>query len=135
MELSLRDWFVTRWRKYFDGTELPITFYYTDREEAAQPAKPPVGHRCIIAALSQVRKGKALRFDAGSVGCGGAKRYLGFSEDIMPDFEYFLSTGIPRKALRRALQEVACTGEGDDGQGAGIQCAGQIHRVQALGCS
>lgn len=97
MELSLRDWFVTRWRKYFDGTELPITFYYTDREEAAQPAKPPVGHRCIIAALSQVRKGKALRFDAGSVGCGGAKRYLGFSEDIMPDFEYFLSTGIPGK--------------------------------------
>ena len=97
MELSLRDWFVTRWRKYFDGAELPIAFYYTDREEAAQAAKPPRGHRCLIAALSQVRKGKPLRFDASSVGCGGAKRYLGFSEEIMADFEYFLSTGIPGK--------------------------------------
>ena len=47
------------------------------------------------AALSQVRKGKSLRFDAGSVGCGGGRRYLGFSEEIMPDFEYFLSSGIP----------------------------------------
>ncbi len=97
MEVSLRDWFVTRWRKYFDGAELPVAFYYTDREDAAQAAKPPVGHRCLIAALSQVRKGKSLRFDAGSVGCGGARRYLGFSEEIVPDFEYFLSTGIPGK--------------------------------------
>ena len=97
MEISLRDWFVTRWKKYFDGAELPVTFYYTNRAEAAPPAKPPVGHRCVIAALSQVRKGKSLRFDAGSVGCGGAKRYLGFSEEVIPDFEYFLSTGIPGK--------------------------------------
>jgi hypothetical protein len=97
MELSLRDWFVTRWKKYFDGAELPIVFYYTNREDVAQPAKTPVGHRCLVAALSQVRKGKSLRFDAGSAGCGGAKRYLGFSEEIMPDFEYFLSTGIPGK--------------------------------------
>jgi hypothetical protein len=99
MEPSLRDWFATRWKKYFDGAELPITFYYTDREEGVQPAKPPVGHRCIIAALSQVRRGKSLRFDAGLVGCGGARRYLGFSEEIMPDFEYFLSTGLPGKVL------------------------------------
>jgi len=97
MEMSLRDWFMARWRKYFDGAELPIAFYYTDREGSAQAAKPPIGHRCLIAALSQVRKGKSLRFDAGSVGCGGAKRYLGFSEEIMPDFEYFLSSGIPGK--------------------------------------
>jgi len=97
MEVSLRDWFMARWRKYFDGAELPIAFYYTDREGSAQAAKPPIGHRCLIAALSQVRKGKSLRFDAGSVGCGGAKRYLGFSEEIMPDFEYFLSSGIPGK--------------------------------------
>jgi len=95
MEVSLRDWFAARWRTYFDGAELPIAFYYTDREDTAQAATPPARHRCLIAALSQVRKGKPLRFDAGSVGCGGAKRYLGFSEEIMPDFEYFLSSGIP----------------------------------------
>lgn len=81
MEVSLRDWFLARWGTYFDGAELPIAFYYTDREDTAQAATPPAGHRCLIAALSQVRKGKPLRFDAGSVGCGGAKRYLGFSEE------------------------------------------------------
>lgn len=39
MEVSLRDWFMARWRKYFDGAELPIAFYYTDREGSAQAAK------------------------------------------------------------------------------------------------
>jgi len=29
--------------------------------------------------------------------CFGGKRYLGFSDKIMPDFEYFLSCGIPSK--------------------------------------
>lgn len=95
MESSLRDWFVVRWRKYFDDAELPIAFYYTDRDDTARAAAPPVGHRCLIAALSQVRRGKSLRFDAGLVGCGGGERYLGFSEEILPNFEYFLSTGIP----------------------------------------
>jgi uncharacterized protein (DUF169 family) len=32
-----------------------------------------------------------------SIGCGGGKRYLGFTEEIMPNFEYFLSCGIPGK--------------------------------------
>jgi hypothetical protein len=31
------------------------------------------------------------------VGCPGGKRYLGFAENLMPDFEYFLSCGIPGK--------------------------------------
>jgi uncharacterized protein (DUF169 family) len=97
MDVQLRDRFVRLWRKYFEGAELPIAFYYTDREDSAQAAMPPDGHRCLIAALARVRKGRALRFDAGSVGCGGARRYLGFSEEIMPDFEHFLSTGIPGK--------------------------------------
>ena len=34
-------------------------------------------------------------FDVNSVGCFGGKRYLGFSAEIMPQFEYFLSCGIP----------------------------------------
>lgn len=49
----------------------------------------------MIGALSDVRKGKSLCFDIGSVGCFGGKRYLGFAEKIRPDFEYFLSCGIP----------------------------------------
>jgi uncharacterized protein (DUF169 family) len=97
VEVGLRNRFVRRWKEFFDGAELPIAFYYTDQEGSVQAAKAPIGHRCLIAALSQVRRGKSLRFDAGSVGCGGAKRYLGFSEEITPNFEYFLSSGIPGK--------------------------------------
>ena len=36
-------------------------------------------------------------FDVNSVGCSGGKRYFGFTEEIMPNFEYFLSCGIPGK--------------------------------------
>lgn len=45
--------------------------------------------------MVRVRKGKSLLFDIESVGCFGGKKYLGFSEGIRPNFEYFLSYGIP----------------------------------------
>jgi hypothetical protein len=32
-----------------------------------------------------------------SLGCGGARRYLGYTDKMMPDFEFFLSHGIPGK--------------------------------------
>jgi uncharacterized protein (DUF169 family) len=38
-----------------------------------------------------------LCFDVQSVGCFGGKRYLGFTDKIIDDFEYFLSCGIPGK--------------------------------------
>jgi uncharacterized protein (DUF169 family) len=60
-------------------------------------AKPGSTPRCVIGALSLVRKGNALCFDAESVGCFGGKRYLGFREEVRPDFNYFLSCGIPGK--------------------------------------
>ena len=53
--------------------------------------------QCIIGALAEVRKGQSLCFDVDAVGCPGGKRYLGFADEIMPDFEYFLSCGIPGK--------------------------------------
>jgi uncharacterized protein (DUF169 family) len=39
--------------------------------------------------------GKSFCFTVNSVDCAGGKRYFGFSHEIMPDFEYFLSYGIP----------------------------------------
>ena len=45
----------------------------------------------------KVQQGKSLAFDADAVGCGGGKRYVGFAENLMPNFEYFLSCGIPGK--------------------------------------
>jgi uncharacterized protein (DUF169 family) len=90
-----KDTFIALWHKYFKGAELPLTFYYTDEEGRAERVKPGAGSRCIIAALAKVRKGNSLCFDANAVGCFGGRRYMGFTQTIVPGFEYFLSCGIP----------------------------------------
>jgi hypothetical protein len=50
-----------------------------------------------LAQLAAVREGRALAADARGLGCFGAKRYLGFSQDLMPGFAHFLSCGIAGK--------------------------------------
>lgn len=95
MDLKLKERFIRLWKEYFDGAALPIVFYYTDDAGSAQLVKPPREHRCVIADLSKVCRGKSFCFTVNSVGCAGGKRYFGFSHEIMPDFEYFLSYGIP----------------------------------------
>lgn len=97
MDMELKERFTHLWKKYFNNAELPITFYYTDEEGRAEPVEPGSTSRCMIGPLSKVRKGNSLCFDAGTVACFGGKRYLGFSQEIMPDFEYFLSCGVPGK--------------------------------------
>jgi uncharacterized protein (DUF169 family) len=91
--------FIELWKKYFNDAELPITFYYTDEEGHAELAKPDPSNRCLIEALSSVRHGKSYSFDTNSIGCFGGKWWVGFSEKIVPrpNFEYFLSCGIPGK--------------------------------------
>jgi uncharacterized protein (DUF169 family) len=97
MNMQFKEKFSERWSRYFNGFELPIVFYYTDGEDGAEAVKPATTHQCFIGVLSKVRKGKALSFDLNSIGCFGGKRYLGFTQEIMPDFEYFLSCGLPGK--------------------------------------
>jgi uncharacterized protein (DUF169 family) len=97
MDIELRDRFLTVWKKYFNNAELPITFYYSDEEPDAKPAKNEHTSNCIFSALIKVRAGESLYFDTDSVKCFGGMRYLGFSSKIRPDFEYFLSCGIPNK--------------------------------------
>lgn len=97
MDMEIKEKFTRLWEKFFHGAELPITFYYTDERGRAETAEPPSVHRCVIADLSKVRRGNSLCFDADSIGCHGGKRYLGFAEELMPNFEYFLSCGIPGK--------------------------------------
>jgi len=96
MDMQIKDRFITLWRKYFNNAELPITFYYSDKAKA-ELVKPGSVARCVIGALVEVRKGRSFSFNANSVECFGGRKYLGFAEGIMPDFEYFLSCGIPGK--------------------------------------
>ncbi len=95
MDLEIIEKFTILWEKYFNKSELPITFYYTDEAKDTEIVKPPAGHRCIMLDLAKVRKGNSISFSADSIGCHGGKRYLGFSSELMPDFDYFLSCGIP----------------------------------------
>lgn len=97
MDMKLKEKFIRRWEKYFDGAELPISFYYSDEARGAEQVKPSSGRRCIIGDLATVRTGQSLCFEAESIGCPGGRRYLGFTGEVMPNFEYFLSCGIAGK--------------------------------------
>lgn len=97
MNIELKKRFLELWEKYFDGAELPIALYYTNEALETDLVKPPSGHRCMMADLFKAKTGKSVCFGADSFGCFGGKRYLGFSREIMPNFEYFLSCGIPGK--------------------------------------
>ena len=95
MDIEFKQRFIEGWKKYFPGADLPIAFCYTDEEGRGELVQPPKGSRCVICDLTQVRNGKSLCFDVNAVGCGGGKRYLGFVPSLRPNFEYFLSCGIP----------------------------------------
>jgi hypothetical protein len=97
MDIELKERFLRLWGTYFCGADLPIVFYYTNETTDVDLVKPPSGHRCIMADLAKVRAGHSMGFDADSIGCFGGKRYLGFGQELMPNFEYFLSCGIPGK--------------------------------------
>ncbi len=97
MEKGLRERFMAAWDRYFPGAELPITFWYTNADEGVPLATANEIDRCLIANLAKVRGGTPMRFGVHSIGCPGGRRYCGFSDTLMPQFNYFLSYGIPGK--------------------------------------
>jgi len=97
MDRQLQDKFISGWKKYFNNSERPISFYFNKGTGDARKAERSKGWSCLICELAKVRKGESLYFSADDLGCAGAKRYLGFTENIRPNFEYFLSYGIPDK--------------------------------------
>lgn len=94
METNFKNKFLTLYQKYFNDSPLPIVFYYT-REEGDTEITQPRSFRCLIEAISDVRKGKSIRLNGESITCEGGKRYLGFSQALRPNFEQFLS-GVER---------------------------------------
>ena len=93
MDPGLKDQFLDKWKKYFGKADLPITFYYSDGDGNAEKAEKPAGRSCLICELAKVRNGRSLYYNIDSLGCMGAKRYLGYSVKMRPGFEYFLSCG------------------------------------------
>jgi hypothetical protein len=95
MKATIRNRFLDAWSEYFPGAELPLVFYYTDDGENVPFAPASAGWRCLLADLSKVLKGESLRFGVDHLCCEGAKRYLGFKQELRPNFKFFLSYGIP----------------------------------------
>jgi uncharacterized protein (DUF169 family) len=90
MDIDLKNKFMVLFTKYFNDSLLPLTFFFTDKEAGAE-LLPPESHNCLIDALSLARAGKPLRLNAESVTCKGGNRYMGFSQELRPNFEQFLS--------------------------------------------
>jgi hypothetical protein len=97
MDINFRNLFLAKWTRYFGESELPITFFYVDDPGDVDRANLPDGHSCIVRELAIVRKGRPLAWNIQSLGCSGSKRYLGYTDKMKPDFEQFLSYGIPGK--------------------------------------
>ncbi len=129
MDMSLQKQFLALWKKYFNNAPFPITFYYTDKPAVETP-KPGAVPRCIIGALVKVRDGQSYAFDVDSVGCPGGKRYLGFSDKLAPNFEYFLSCGIPGKMEGERYKKNAGDGQRIHGAlGAAGKSARPLYRL------
>ncbi len=97
MENELRESFLNKWEKYFVKAELPIAYYYANEVPEKELQDTRNEHRCLICNLNRVREGHTFVYSAESPGCLGGKRYTGFSQKLRPNFEYFLSCGIPGK--------------------------------------
>jgi uncharacterized protein (DUF169 family) len=100
MDIKLKESFLDKWRKYFGKAELPIVFYYTGEVTEIERKTHENSDNCLICNLNSMREGNELIYSAATPGCLGGKRYTGFVGKLRPDFEYFLSCGIPRQGGR-----------------------------------
>jgi uncharacterized protein (DUF169 family) len=104
MNLELRDTFTALWNKHFGSADLPVTFYYSYNDGGAHWAEKSRGWNCIVCELAKVRSGRSLVFNAERVKCGGARRYLGYTDKMRPGFENFLSCGNGKTEGERYLR-------------------------------
>ncbi len=95
MDIQVQRHFIDQWSRYFPGAELPVAYFYTYRPSPTDTDASQVVDRCLIGNVRRVRQGFPFVYDAHTKGCSGGKRYTGFSRELRPQFEYFLSCGIP----------------------------------------
>ena len=97
MDSKIKNEFLLKWDKFFGKAELPFVFFYSLNPGTATLADESKGWNCIICELARVRKGESLAYNEAGLRCGGSKRYFGYAKGMRPNFEYFLSSGIPGK--------------------------------------
>ena len=97
MDHAISQGFSDGWRRHFPGAEFPLAYWYSDATDGIPEAPTRRGQRCIICDLAEVRAGHPMAFEVRGVACGGGRRYLGFTQNLHPQFDYFLSCGIPGK--------------------------------------
>ena len=129
MDTDLRDRFTRLWHAYFPGAELPIVFYYATEPGCTNVAEPPDGFRCLVAQLIEVRRGQSLCFGIDNLGCSGGKRNTGFAQEFRPDFEHFLSCGLPGKISGERYKSSPRSGARNYGTLAQSHRARALHRV------
>ena len=95
MDTQFSTHFMEQWGKYFAGAELPIACFYTNHPQDEDVRGSQTVDRCLIGNLKRVRQGFPFVYNSHTQGCSGGKRYTGFSQKLRPNFEYFLSCGIP----------------------------------------
>jgi hypothetical protein len=96
MDMIMQERFTKLWARYSGKADVDIVFLHVNDPGGAEKIRPPkVEHKCVIAELAKARKGAPIFLDAAAIGCFGGKRYLGFTGEFRPNFEYFLSFGIP----------------------------------------
>ena len=95
MDSKIKNEFLLKWEKFFGKADLPFVYFYSLSPGTATLADESKEWSCIICELAKVRKGESLAYNEAGLGCGGSKRYFGYSKGMRPNFEYFLSCGIP----------------------------------------
>src|SRR5208282_3011790 len=81
MDMEIKQKFERLWKKYFNGSELPLVFFYcNDRPPRTDVPKPTADHRCLIGDLAKARRGRGVALNAQVIGCSGGIRYLGYSD-------------------------------------------------------
>lgn len=93
MDSDFQKEFELKWQTYFGNAELPICMWFASETNTSTLREVPQKYICLIGKLNKVRKGQSLCVDRTSIGCRGASYFLGYSQDLKPDFEYFLSCG------------------------------------------
>jgi len=97
MRQGLKEAFIFKWQKYFVTSGYPVAYFYSNEVSVNGIKESMNQERCLIGNLNQVRDGKTFVYSSKSPGCAGGKRYAGFTRTLRPNFEYFLSCGLPGK--------------------------------------